>query len=94
LDQPTRHPPELELEQAFDRSKKRLGTSGRPPEKRDAAAQKMRADLREQRLTPDELRSMKQEALAKKYDCGREAACKARGDVLSETEFSTNSDSK
>jgi hypothetical protein len=77
--------------------KKRLGTIGRPPEKRDAAAEKMRADLREQRLTPHELRNMKQEALAKKYDCGREAACKARDDVLSELseiEFPTNTDTK
>jgi hypothetical protein len=65
--------------------KKRRGTIGRPPEKRDPAAEKMRADLREQRLTPDELRNMKQEALAKNYDCkSRETACKARDVVLSE----------
>jgi hypothetical protein len=77
--------------------KKRLGTTGRPPEKRDAAAERMRADLRKRRLTPDDLRNMKQEALAKKYDCGREAACKARDDVLSEMseiEFPTNTDTK
>jgi hypothetical protein len=65
--------------------KKRLGTTGRPREKRGPAAERMRADLRGQRLTPDELRSMKQEALAKRYDCkSRETACKARDDVLSE----------
>ena len=64
--------------------KKQLGTTGRPPEKRDAATEKMRADLRKQRLTPDELRNMKQVALAGEYDCGRETACKARARVLSE----------
>jgi hypothetical protein len=41
----------------------RLGR-GRRREKRNAAAEKMRADLCNQRLTPDGLRSMKQEALA------------------------------
>jgi hypothetical protein len=90
-DEPARHPPELALEQAFDRPKK---PRGRPQKKRKAAAEKMRADLREQRLTPDELRKMKQIALAKEYDCGREAACSARDDVLSEIEFPTNSDTK
>jgi len=63
--------------------KKRLGTTGRPREKRDAAAEKMRADLRGQRLTRDELRNMKQEALAERYDCGREAARNARNYFLS-----------
>ena len=72
------------VETAESPPKKRLGTTGRPPKKRDAAAERMRADLRGRRLTPDELRNMKQDALATKYGCGREAACKARDDVLSE----------
>jgi hypothetical protein len=82
---------------AGTKPRKRLGTTGRPPEKRAAAAERMRADLRKQRLTPDALRNMKQEALAKRYDCGREAACRARDDVLSEMseiEFPTNTDTK
>jgi hypothetical protein len=74
--------------------KKRLGTTGRPPTKRGPAIERMRADLREQRLTPDELRNMKQDALAKRYGCGREAACKARDDVLSEIVGNSISDTK
>jgi len=63
--------------------KKRRGR-GRRREKRNAAAEKMRADLRNQRFTPDVLRNMTQDALATEYGCGRETACKARNDVLSE----------
>jgi hypothetical protein len=71
-------------ETAASSPKKRRGKTGRRPEKRDAAAKRMRADLRNQRLTPDDLRNMKQLALAKEYKCGRETACEARDVVLSE----------
>src|SRR5262249_12732136 len=75
-------------DRAGTQPKKRRGTTGRPRETRDAAAKKMRAELSHsdlrKRLTPDELRNMKQVALAKRYDCGRETACKARDEVLSE----------
>jgi hypothetical protein len=79
-----------EIETAESPPKKRRGTTGRGrrPEKRNAAAEKMRADLRKQRhedgLTPDELRNMKQEALAKRYGCSRGTARKARDEVLLE----------
>jgi hypothetical protein len=72
------------IEAAAPPPEKRLRTPGRPPEKRGPAAEKMRADLRAQRLTPDDLRSMKQEVLAVNYGCSRTTACKARDDVLSE----------
>src|SRR5262249_55608543 len=44
--------------------KKRRGTTGRRPEKRDAAAERMRAHLCNRHFTPDELRNMTQDALA------------------------------
>jgi hypothetical protein len=57
---------------------------GRPPDQRDAVEARMTADINNKHLTPERLRTMKQEALAKQYSACRDTVCKARERVLSE----------
>jgi hypothetical protein len=63
---------------------------GPKPRTLERVKQDMRRKLAEG-LTPHDLGRMKQEYLAETYGASRETACKAREEVLSELEFSTNS---
>jgi hypothetical protein len=83
------------VETAESLSKNQLGATGnpvgRPAEIRKQVEAKMRDRLRAG-LSPDDLRSTKEEVLAATYECKRGVARKARNNVLSEKEFSTNND--
>jgi len=81
-----RSPPSISTAEARPR--------GRRPEKRLQVEEAIRRDIQEGRQTLEDLKSMKQEALASKYGVSRETARKALAAVASEMSAGINTDNR
>jgi hypothetical protein len=71
-----------------------LPRKGRPSTVRTRVAEGMRADLSEGRMTIEQLRGEKEEALAARHNASRDSCRHARTEVLSEIDRPTSADKK